>query len=307
MAVHRSLTHDASCRSHQPEAGGSACARRSPSPCPRRDGTTIRLAGGATVAGRSRRGTLIVRLGAGDDVFGWDPGDGSDTVDGQDGRDTLAFNCSAADERMQVSANGGRVRFTRDVTAVAMNLDNLETIDARALAGADTLTVDDLSGTDVTRVNWDLAGSSGFDDATSDNVLVNATKSDDVAVVAASGQNAQVIGLAATVQVTGAGVATDRLTVRGLAGADFIDASSGAANSLPLTLDGGDGNDVVRGGAGDDTLLGGAGDDRLEGGPRPGHPQRLAGQRRPHPVTTPAAGRPAGIRAGPRAGRRRWS
>ena len=31
-------------------------------------------------------------LGAGDDTFQWDPGDGSDTVEGQDGTDTMVFN-----------------------------------------------------------------------------------------------------------------------------------------------------------------------------------------------------------------------
>ena len=67
--------------------------------------------------------------------------------------------------------------------------------------------------------------------------------------------------------MTGAGLATDRLTVNGLTGDDVIDASSGAANSVPLTLDGGDGDDILLGGAGDDTLLGRAGDDVLIGGP----------------------------------------
>jgi Ca2+-binding RTX toxin-like protein len=67
--------------------------------------------------------------------------------------------------------------------------------------------------------------------------------------------------------VTGAGITTDRLTVKGLAGDDVLDASSSVANSVPLTLDGGDGNDVLLGGAGNDTLVGGAGDDVLLGGP----------------------------------------
>ena len=39
-----------------------------------------------------------------------------------------------------------------------------------------------------------------------------------------------------------------------------------AAGSALLTLDGGDGDDVLLGGAGNDTLLGGAGDDVLIGG-----------------------------------------
>jgi Ca2+-binding RTX toxin-like protein len=206
-------------------------------------------------------------LGAGNDTFQWDPGDGSDTVEGQDGTDTMAFNGSAGNERMDVSANGGRVRFTRDLAAIVMDLNDVETIDARMLGGTDNLTVNDLSGTDVTRVNGNLAGSAGVDDLAADNVIVNATSGDDVAVVSASGTTAQVSNLAAVVQVTGAGIATDRLTVNGLTGDDVIDATSGLANSVPLTLDGGDGDDILLGGDGNDTLLGRAGDDVLIGGP----------------------------------------
>ena len=53
---------------------------------------------------------------------------------------------------MEASANGGRVRFTRDIANIVMDLNDVETIDAKALGGADTLTVNDLSGTDVTNV-----------------------------------------------------------------------------------------------------------------------------------------------------------
>ena len=38
------------------------------------------------------KGTIRRMLGAGDDVFQWDPGDGSDTVEGQSGSDTMVFN-----------------------------------------------------------------------------------------------------------------------------------------------------------------------------------------------------------------------
>jgi Ca2+-binding RTX toxin-like protein len=145
-------------------------------------------------------------------------------------------------------------------------LDNLEAIDARALGGADNLTVGNLSGTDVTRVDWDLRGPSGADDAAADNVVVDGTPGDDVEVVSAAGPNAQVNGLQAVVQVTGAGIATDRLTVKGLAGNDVLDATS-AAGSLPLTLDGGDGDDFLVGDASRNVLLGGPGQDVINGVP----------------------------------------
>jgi Ca2+-binding RTX toxin-like protein len=231
------------------------------------DGNDVLFGGDGNDFVDGNRGNDTGFLGAGDDTFQWDPGDGSDAVEGQDGTDRMAFNGANIAEQMDVSANGQRVRFTRDIAGIVMDLNGVETIDTQALGGADNLTVNDLSGTAVTRVNWDLAGTGGVDDGAADNVVVNSTTGDDVATVSASGSNAQVSGLAAVVQVTGAGIATDRLTVDGQAGDDVLDASSGLANSVPLTLDGGEGDDVLLGGAGDDTLRGGAGDDVLIGGP----------------------------------------
>ena len=47
----------------------------------------------------------------------------------------------------------------------------------------------------------------------------------------------------------------------------MLDASGLPVTSALLTLDGGEGDDVVLGGDGDDVLIGGAGDDVLLGGP----------------------------------------
>lgn len=215
-----------------------------------------------------QQGNDVALLGAGDDDFQWDPGDGSDTVEGQAGGDELQFNGANIAERMDVSANGGRVRFTRDIANIVMDLDDVETISTRALGGADRLTTNDLSGTDVTAVNWNLSGSitATTDDSAADNVVVNATNGTDVASVSGSGMTAQVVGLPAHVGVTGVG-AGDRLTVNMLAGDDVVDASPLAADGILLTEDGGDGDDVLLGGSGNDTLLGGNGDDVLLGGP----------------------------------------
>src|SRR5215216_5862504 len=62
-----------------------------------------------------QQGNDVALLGAGDDTFQWDPGDGSDTVEGQDGTDKMLFNGSAVGELFEASANGGRLRFTRNV------------------------------------------------------------------------------------------------------------------------------------------------------------------------------------------------
>ncbi len=71
---------------------------------------------------------------------------------------------------MDISANGGRARLFRDVGSITMDLDNVETIDVRAVGGADSVTVGDLSGTDVTTVNIDLRGPIGGPDGQIDTV-----------------------------------------------------------------------------------------------------------------------------------------
>jgi Ca2+-binding RTX toxin-like protein len=213
------------------------------------------------------RGNDVAFLGAGNDTFQWDPGDGSDIVEGQAGIDTMQFNGANIAERMDVSANGSRVRFTRDVANITMDLNGVETINVRALGGADTLTVNDVSGTDLTAVNADLSASGGGGDGATDNVIVNGTSANDVILPSGAGSNASVSGLAAGVNITGAEAANDRLTIQGLAGDDVVTATALTAGAIQLTEDGGDGDDVLIGGAGDDTLLGGNGDDVLIGGP----------------------------------------
>ena len=113
-------------------------------------------------------------LGAGDDVFQWDPGDGNDTIEGQDGTDTLLFFGSNASENINIVANGGRALFLRDVANVTMDLNDVETIEFRALGGADNIVVGDLSGTDVTSIDIDLRGPNGGGDGAADTVTVNA-------------------------------------------------------------------------------------------------------------------------------------
>src|SRR5262245_9973388 len=101
-----------------------------------------------------------ISLGRNDDTFQWNPGDGSDVVDGQEGRDEMYFIGNDQDEQIDISANGNRVRFTRSVGAVNMDLGGMEVINFFALGGADTITVNDQSVTDLSELNLDLDGAS---------------------------------------------------------------------------------------------------------------------------------------------------
>jgi Ca2+-binding RTX toxin-like protein len=214
-----------------------------------------------------QQGNDVAFLGAGDDVFQWDPGDGSDIVEGQDGTDKLLFNGSNGDEIFEVSANGGRAVFTRNLGNIVMDLNEVETIDLNALGGTDTLTVNDLSGTDVTKVNVNLAGTIGgtAGDANADTVETNATNGGDIIDVFGAGSSVSVVGLAAQVNVTNAEGANDTLVIKGLGGNDAITATTLPAGVMKLTLDGGDGDDTILGSQGVDKILGGSGNDFVFG------------------------------------------
>ena len=97
-------------------------------------------------------------VGAGDDTFVWNLGDGSDVVDGEAGADTMLFNGSNTSERIDVSANGNGVRLTRNIANIVMDLNGVEGINLHALGGkGHRITVNDLTGTDLTQLNLDLS------------------------------------------------------------------------------------------------------------------------------------------------------
>jgi len=209
------------------------------------------------------RGNDVALLGNGNDTFIWNPGDGSDVVEGQAGTDTLLFNGANVAENIDISANGSRARFTRDVANITMDLNDVENIQFNALGGADNIVVGDLSGTAVKQVNLDLSATagSGHGDGAADTVTVNGTAGNDTVTVASSGASVVVNGLAAKVTLAGTEGALDSLTVNGLGGNDTINASGLKAGLVNLTINGGDGDDKITGSQGNDTVFGGRGND----------------------------------------------
>jgi len=212
-------------------------------------------------------GDDVMLAGAGDDTMVWNPGDDNDTLEGQAGFDRMLFNGANVSEIINVFANGGRVIFSRNVASVLMDLNDVEQIDFNALGGADTISVADLSGTDITSIRLNLSAANGTGDGAADSVIVNATNGDDVTQVVGDNSGTILLGLASEIEIVGAEAANDRLTVNLLAGDDVLEGSSLTASGIQLTGDGGFGNDVLIGGDGNDTLIGGDGDDVLLGGP----------------------------------------
>ena len=167
-------------------------------------------------------GADSAQLGSGNDTFQWDPGDGSDTVDGQGGKDTLQFNGSNAPENIDVSANGSRVRLVRDVAAITMDLDGIESTNIRALGSADVITVGDLAGTDLKAANIDLASITGDGDGAADTVVLNGSDKAEHVRVNTAGAQVLTTGLAAQTTIAGSEAANDILRVNTLGGRDDV-------------------------------------------------------------------------------------
>jgi hypothetical protein len=220
---------------------------------------TLTLDGGAgddTIAGGQGIETLLGRegddsidgnggddiafMGDGDDTFVWDPGDGSDVVEGQDGFfDTMLFNGANASEQVELSANGSRLKFFRTQGNITMDTAGVEQVDFNALGGADLVTINDLTGTDV-RVNVDLAGTLGgaTGDGQADRVVVNATNNDDTITVSGDATEVAAKGLIPAIGILHPEAANDRLEINTLAGNDTVDATGLAAGAIQLFVDG---------------------------------------------------------------------
>jgi Ca2+-binding RTX toxin-like protein len=140
------------------------------------DGNDTLIGGDGNDLINGGRGNDAAQLGAGDDTFVWNPGDGSDVVDGQDGTDTLLFNGANIAETMSISANHGKVSLVRDIASITMDLDNIEHIQVNALGDADKITVNDLTGTDVTQVTRRTPSSSTARPATTTSASPRAAR-----------------------------------------------------------------------------------------------------------------------------------
>jgi hypothetical protein len=182
------------------------------------------------------RGDDTGELGSGNDSFRWDPGDGSDLVEGASGIDTLDFNGANAAENMSLSANGHRTLFLRDVANIRMDMDGVEQLDLTALGGIDTVVVGDMSGTDFRRAAIDLSAAAGGGDQQPDVVTVEGTARADRIDVTTDGAAVTIAGLPTTTTLTGT-ESTDRLQINGRAGDDVINVAPDVEARIHTVVD----------------------------------------------------------------------
>ncbi len=245
-------------------------------------------------------GSDFLNGGEGSDLFIWEPGDGSDVVEGGAGdADALMFFGGAGAEVFNLFAklsDPSRAILFRNTGNITIDMAGIDQITVQGNAGADayvvgranngdsgavtaptspyvdpTASLSDLSTTELRVVNVIEAADAA------DDVFIDGRPTDDnltVTVESPATSVLRVAGLPYDVRIIGATV-EDRLTVRGNEGNDSIKAinSSGAAveGIVGITFAGGAGNDtlsadaILIGGSGNDYLEGGAGDDQLFG------------------------------------------
>jgi Ca2+-binding RTX toxin-like protein len=212
------------------------------------------------------RGNDLADLADGNDEFIWDPGDGSDTIEGRGGFDLMTFNGAGGNETFTAIADQGRLRFTRNVGNIVMDTKSIEEVTVNALGGSDFVEIDDLTRAKVRNVNVDLGATLGTAgaDGVIDSVFVDGTDRTDDVTIAGSAGNVAITGLVTTVNITDAET-IDRMLFGAQAGNDIVDASLLGADTMHLDVLGGNGDDILLGGDGAETFLAGNGNDFVDG------------------------------------------
>lgn len=204
------------------------------------------------------KGEDVISLGAGNDIARWSVGDGADKVSGGAGTDALVLSGTGGANTVNIGA-GGSSALTVDGTA--LQIDGVESLTFFSFGGKDNVTVGNMAGLGVNRIDISLFD---FGVADQDTLRIEGTAGDDVFKLTTENGVLVVDGPQGKVVVTGFNE-QDRIEIDGLDGNDTIDASALPAN-MRVTLLGGAGDDVILGGAGDDFLFGGDGNDVLFAG-----------------------------------------
>ena len=215
----------------------------------------------------------------GNDHYSWSVGGGNDIIielDGE-GNDSISFGggmtlvgggddarnaaYNGADDRVTLQNNGGKLRVVTNVETITV--DNIERVGVVLGDGADRITVNDLTGTDVTHIAVDLGESDTAANLDGNTVTLNGRSVRDTFVV--EGWRNAVTGTDPIVKVTTSNAdssdeqvvlitssdpASDELIVNGLGGDDCLSVAEDTVNGvrvrdlIGVTLHGGSGTNT---------------------------------------------------------------
>jgi Ca2+-binding RTX toxin-like protein len=197
--------------------------------------------------------------GADPDFISWAVGDGSDAISGgDDGADFVDFEADGMANTISVTAAGLGVSGTAvrvDIDGEGADLGGVENVLINTGAGGDTVSVAEMTNTELEYLEIDLGGDG-------DAVTVEGRDANDELTVSTSaGGEVDIAGFNYGVKLDTTTTA-DSLTVNGNDGDDLITAIDGVESEITLVFNGGQGNDAL---TGDGTLNGDAGNDVLTG------------------------------------------
>lgn len=212
------------------------------------------------------QGADIINAAGGNDTMWWEIGDGDDDINGGSGTSDR-LNYKGFGEAVTISALGnGDATLARDGETVTVDKVERLRLDM-GLAGNDSVTINDLSETDVRKVDIDFgAFNAPGPDGDEDTLQLVGTNSRDVITISGDDSKVEIDGLGVTIRAKGIDGGEDAIIVKGFGGNDKIDASDLASDSMVLIAEGGDGDDDITGGDGGDQLVGDNGRDDLSGG-----------------------------------------
>ena len=228
-----------------------------------------RILGGAgddVVAGGEGADTTL--LGNGNDLFVWNPGDGSDAVEGEAGYDAVQVNGKDGHDTFSLTSDRGRGRVRDDSSEARMSFEGVERVVFKLEGYGNDVWVDDLADSDIAHVVVSLAWQDpASTQPNQDHIFVAATLADDAIRVGAAGAAVLVTGLHAATYVYNAGY-SDALVIEPLAGRDHIVVEDTAATGIyEIRLDLGERPGMIAndgdGDADQVTIEGGAGADEL--------------------------------------------
>jgi Ca2+-binding RTX toxin-like protein len=202
-------------------------------------GTDVIFAGRGddTVVGQT--GNDAAFLGSGHDRFIWNNGDGSDFIDGGNGYDTTQVNgADGAGDEFDLREENGQAIFNRlNLGQFTLTNESIEQFEINGQGGDDSLTVGDLTGSDVEKVVFSGGAGNDILDARESSTTIKAR--------GGSGDDLLLGGAAADTFWAGAG----NDVVVGQRGDDTAYLGKGDDRFI---WNNGDGSDFINGGAGFD-------------------------------------------------------
>ena len=138
---------------------------------------------------------------------------------------------------MEATANGDRLRLTRNIANIVMDVAGAERIAVRALGGNDTVTVNDLRGTGVRAADIDLAAFAGGGDSAQDTVVLNGTEARDIVRLTRQSDQALATGLTPQTTITGSELLNDTLRINTFGGNDDVLVDPAAEELITPVID----------------------------------------------------------------------